>query len=117
MTPRTSSSAAAIDGSAGVAVEVDPEDVLPRALATRARLELAHVETVGGDDPQDGEQRARLVAHRDDERRPPVARRVDERRWLAVGRREDEEARAVVGQVADVVGQDLEPEQGRGPRR
>ena len=42
-----------------IPVEVDPEHVLPRPLAARARLELAHVEAVLGEDAQHGQQRAR----------------------------------------------------------
>ena len=105
--------AAAIDRIGQVAVEVDPEDVLPGALSARARFELAHVEPVRGDDPQDRQQRAWLVADGDDQRRAPIRRRVDERRRRAVGPREDEEARPVAGQIADVVRERFQPEQGR----
>ena len=105
-------------GIGRLAVEVDPEDVLPGPLAARPRLELAHVEAVVRDDAQDGEQRARLVADRDDDRRPAVWRRVDQAGPpVSSGRARTRNRVRLSRQVADLVGEDLQAEQGGGPRR
>ena len=64
------------------------------------------------------EQRPGLVADRDDERRPARSTGAGAARsGGAVRPGQDQEPGPVAGQVADVVGQDLEPEQRRGARR
>ena len=87
VTDRSSSRAATIAGRRPVGVEVDPEDVLPGALAARSRLDRAHVEAVLGEDGQDAEERARLVADGQHDGRPHrLGRRATSRGRTAPGR-------------------------------
>ncbi len=112
-------------GVGQVRVEVHPEHVLPGALAARPRFELAACSgRAPANTPQHRQQRAGLVPDGDDQRRP-MRRRRSRRgvgRSIGAGDRrarpaEHQEPGPVAGQVADLVGQDLQAEQARRPRR
>ena len=70
-----------------------------------------------GEHPEHGQQRPGLVPDRDDEGGPSPVPSGQESEGRPAGHREDEEPGPVAVEVADVVGQDLQVEQGRRPRR
>jgi hypothetical protein len=81
-----------------VALQIEEEVVLPRALAQRPRLDLDEIDAVSRERLQQAREHADLVPHADDDRGLVVAGRP-----VGVGRAQDQEPGDVAGLVLDAV--------------